>query len=287
MDNPAADSSLPVAVEYMRHLGLPVGDGTWFIVQPVHFHIARDHIVLTDPRQLAITDAEARALFEAARPLFEEAGKSLVFGNSSTWFVQADDWQQLHTASPDAACGHNIDIWMPQGSAALSWRKLQNEVQMQWHAEAVNHAREARGARPVNSVWLWGGASAIRSATQPMPYTEAFNLPQWMQGLGNLTGRQHAQASAEQVLSAAPASGLVVLDHLMPPALAGDWASWLEQMHLLEQQWFAPLLAALKSTTLSGLTLVANHNTRLNEFIVTRTSLHKFWVKPSLARLLP
>jgi hypothetical protein len=278
-------NSLSVATLLMQCYGLPVVNGTWFIIQPVHFHIARDHLVLTDVWQLDITEAESRALFAAAEPLFKEMGKSLVFGDATTWFVQADDWQDLQTSSPHAACGHNIDIWMPQGSAALSWRKLQNEVQMQWYADPVNAAREARSAKPVNSIWLWGGAVMPPPALSA-PYTDVFGLTHWMQGLGATAGKQADNINAAELIDSTPDRGLLALDNLISPALSGDWSTWLEQMHRLEVEWFAPLLAALKSNALQELRLILNHTTQLAELRVTKAALHKFWVKPSLARLL-
>ena len=283
------ESSPPAADALMRLHGLQAETGTWFVLHPVHFHIARDHLVLTDPRQLALDEAEARALFDAALPLFEEDGKTLVYGDAGTWFMQADDWQDLHTATPDAACGHNIDIWLPQGAQERAWRKLQNEIQMHWHMHEVNAAREARGAPTVNSLWLWGGASLPQATHthQPAPYTDAFNFQGWSAALAASAGDQLADCRATDVVMTAPQRGLLALDGLLAPALAADWGSWLEQMQALEAAWFAPLHRALQAGRLHRIRFVLTHNTRLAEFSVSQGALRKFWVKPSLNRLLP
>ncbi len=110
-----ADNSPPLAVGAMRSFGLTADAGFWFVIQPIHIHIARDHLVLTDLRQLQLADEEARRLFEVAQPLFEQDGRQLVYGNADTWFARADDWSALQTSTPDAACGRSIDIWTPQG----------------------------------------------------------------------------------------------------------------------------------------------------------------------------
>src|SRR4051812_26469840 len=70
----------PVATALMHSLGLQATAGVWFILQPVHIHIARDHLVLTDPRQLSLDETEARILFDIAKLLFEEVGKELLYG---------------------------------------------------------------------------------------------------------------------------------------------------------------------------------------------------------------
>lgn len=278
----ARNSSPPVAPGLMRAFGLEPGDGTWFIVQPVHIHIARDHLVLTDPRQLVLSDQESRTLFEIAAPLFAEYGKHLRYGNAGIWFVRADNWAELLTSTPDAASGHNIDIWMPQGPAARDWRKVQNEVQMHWFGHALNNAREERGMKPVNSLWLWGGAAA--DVAPANAYSGLFNLSGWMESFTATAPQAQADCAAD-VIASRPQHGLAVLDTLLEPALSNDWSRWLDGMHALEEKWFAPLLQALKAGALDRVSLIATHDSGLVRFAVSRGSLRKFWVKPSLAPL--
>ncbi len=288
-DRTLPHGSPPLAPALMRRHGLQADAGTWFVVQPVHFHIASDHLILADPRQLELADDEARALFEDARMLFEESGLPLVYGDAATWFVRADDWRELDTATPDAACGHNIDIWMPRGEAERAWRKLQNEVQMQWHDHAVNAARDARRQAPANSLWLWGGATLSSPSHDGMPAacSDAFLPGDWCATPGAAGARKHAACNAAAVIAAAPQRGLLLLDSLRDAALAEEWGNWLHAMQALEQDWFAPLLTAVQDGRLAQLTLVAGNATRLDEYRIRKSALRKFWRTPSLARLLP
>jgi hypothetical protein len=82
-------------------------------------------------------------------------------------------------------------------------------------------------------------------------------------------------------------SGLLLLDALAAPALADDWSAWIERWHALEQEWLAPLLAALQAGKLGALTLILDDSSRLLTIDVNRASLRKFWVQPSLARMVP
>lgn len=282
-DAPERNSSPPIAPALMRSLGNEPDTGHWFVVQPVHIHIARDHLVLTDTRKLMLPEQEARALFDIAAPLFDDYGKTLLYGDAGIWFVRADDWCALHTSTPDAASGHNIDIWMPRGPTERDWRKVQNEVQMHWFNHAINEAREARGLKPVNSLWLWGGASADALLTSH--YTNTFNLSDWIKSFGTVAPARTTSATAQEVIAAKPQRGLVVLDTLLEPALSNDWSLWLDGMHALEEHWFAPLLEALRSGAIDHLSLIATHDSGLSQFAVSRLSLRKFWVKPSLAPL--
>jgi hypothetical protein len=286
LDTASHDSdSPPVGAELVRTFGHEPADGHWFILHPVHIHIGRDHMLLTDRRELGLDEQSSRILFDLAKPLFEECDKTLVYGDANTWFLRADDWAGLQTTTPDAASGHNVDVRMPRGPGEREWRKLQSEVPMHWFDQPVNQAREADGLRPVNALWLWGGG---RAASRPAaPYDTVLGLHDWMRALDPQTTRGQAIPDVATLLAARPARALVVLDSLLESGLAGDWARWLENMRTIEREWLAPLLASQRSGGLGELTLIATGDARLTRFYTTRFSLHKFWVKPSLTALLP
>jgi hypothetical protein len=280
LSNGTDSVGFPFAGPMMHSLGLAPESGYWFILQPAHFHVARDHIVLSDPRKLVLNDEESRTLFDSIRPLFEESGKTLAYGNARTWFMRADDWADLQTSTPEATSGHNIDIWMPKGSSARAWRKLLNEVQMLWHAHPLNEEREYAGRQPINSLWLWGGAAAGTYAAQHS-YAQIVNAPDWAQAQGTPV----ISAEAAALLNTSASRSLAVLSDPMVPALAQDWSAWLEMMQTLEKNWFSALLDGLKDGKIEQLTLVFSHGSKLLEVVTGKNSLKKFWVKPSLNSL--
>lgn len=274
----------PPAAAAILQAGRPeLREGHWFVLQPAHIHIARDHLVLTDVGQLELDEADARRLFDSALPLFEEIGRTLIYIDAATWLMRADDWAGLHTSSPQAASGRNIDIWMPEGPGELPWRKLQNEVQMQWFSESLNEAREMRGLKPVNSLWLWGGADASIVPPASTNYQASFNLSGWSQVPG---GAQHSAISADALLATPLERGLLMLDSLLAPGLTNDWGYWLHHMETLENLWFAPLLLALREKRLDSLSLILTGQDKLLHLTATTSTLRKFWVKPSLNKLV-
>ncbi|MGI4849693.1 MAG: hypothetical protein ACRYGK_16385 [Janthinobacterium lividum] len=285
-------SSPPLAQAVRAACALEKEDGTWFVLTPVQLHVARDHLVLADRRQLELSEPESRALFETARPLFEEFGHALRYASASTWLLRADAWADLSTSTPDAASGHNIDIWLPKGAGERDWRRLQNEVQMAWHDHPVNQQREARGVKPVNSLWLWAATPAAlppaaAAPAQPMRYPGIATLPGWSEALAEIAlVRQLASAPAWSTSMAPAASQALHYDSsLIGPALVADWSSWLAQLQRLESEVFLPALEALKSGRLASLALVFTHGTRTLEFIVSKNSLARFWIKPTLGKL--
>ncbi len=276
-------NSPPAAAALLRKHDPQLQQGHWFIVQPAHIHVARDHLVLTDIAQLALAETESRRFFASAQRLFEEIGRSLIYLNASTWLMRADDWAGLRTSSPHAASGRNIDIWMPSGPGELAWRKLQNEVQMQWFADALNEQRESSGLKPVNSLWLWGGADAAAfAANAANPYQGCFNLHDWPQ---TLCADWLSACGPGDVLSMTGERGLLLLDTLLEPGLTSEWGLWLQGMETLDREWFAPLMHALRCKRLHSLTLVLSGQDRLLQRNLTAASLRKFWVRPSLSHL--
>lgn len=273
------DTGAPVATAVMHGCGLQAeaGLGHWFIVQPAHIQLSRTHLLLSDPRALQLSEAESRALYELARPCFEEQGKTLLHPAPGLWFARADEWSGMATASPDAATTQNLSDWMPEGEHARAYRKLQNEIQMQWHEHPVNEARQARGLQAVNSFWLWGGAGPLKAAPQPLAIAGG---PAWMQALAAPALRQPSAAQ----LIARP--GGAMLAELIPSAQTGDWSDWIARMQRIEQEWLAPLLAALQDGRISRLTLLLSHRNGWSTVGTSKLALRKFWRKPNLNLLL-
>ncbi len=268
-----------LAAHVMRGYGLNPGAGSWFIVNPAHLEVARSHLLLHDTRSLRLSDAHSRALFDAAKPYFDDSGKPLHYGDAATWFMRADDWAGLSTASPDAATGLNLTDWLPTGERAAEFRKLQNEVQMLWFNHPVNAEREERALASINGFWPWALAKAGDVA--PLPLLAASSAPPWLAALAG------QGAATVEALAAAGEDAILVAGELIGPALATEWSSWLAAMQHLEHSVFAPALAALRDGRVDQLRLLLSHRTGHLELTTTRLALRAFWRSPSLAALLP
>ncbi|HEX8611135.1 MAG TPA: hypothetical protein VF800_07570 [Telluria sp.] len=276
----SADGTPALAGAVMQGYGLAQTEGTWFIVHPAHTQIARSHLLMADMRRLQLSEAHGRALFELAKPYFDESGKTLLYGDAGTWFMRADDWADLETSTPDSAVGLNLTDWMPKGASSRAFRMLQNEVQMLWFEHPVNTEREARGLAAINSFWPWGAAPA-GAGVDASSLATSDALP----SMAALAG--HPQAASATPLASLTTDAIVLCDALTEAALATDWAGWLQHMHRLEQSIFAPALAALKEGRLQQLQLLLSHRARHVAFTTTRLSQRAFWRRPTLDRLLP
>jgi hypothetical protein len=91
--------------------------------------------------------------------------------------------------------------------------------------------------------------------------------------------------SVADIIQKTPQHGVLILDELTGLALGNAWAEWLAAFQHYETTWFAPLLAALQNGDLDRLAITVSHDHALASYTASKSSLRKFWRKPSLAPL--
>ncbi|HET9733789.1 MAG TPA: hypothetical protein VFP62_00820 [Burkholderiales bacterium] len=228
-------------------------EGFWVRADPVHFRLMRDRMVLVPVAGLQ--QAEADALVATLNRQF--AGRhEFRAAHPDAWAMRAEP-AALESVSPQELAGMDIDPHLP----GAPWTVLLNEIQMALHEHPVNEAREL----PVNSVWLWGAGTLPRSLAGP-----------W----------RSVSAAEPLAIGLARAAGIAT----RAPAPSAD--AWLvdlpgEGRHLavlegaaaaLEETWFAPLLAALRSDRIGMVTLHLPDAGATVE--TTRADLRRFWRRP-------
>ncbi len=265
------------------------GDKLWACIEPVHVRIAHDHLVLIDPATLGVRTEEARALFDAARPVIEDLGITLQAPTPLRWYVACDALGALAGASLLRASGRNIEIWLPHeagtGERSRPWMKLQNEVQMAWFEHPLNIERESRGLPAINSIWLHGQGT-MRPVTGR--FTHVMSDAAATRGLAlasGVTPSSPPESFAALSKGFTEGSTLVELDPFSAPFIQQDWARWNDALKALEAAWFAPALAALTDGTLGRLRLTLCGDTGSVTLSVTRADLRKFWRRRRIAAL--
>jgi hypothetical protein len=231
-------------------------DAPWMRVDPVHLKLERDQLVLLDDEALQLSADEAQALAASVAAHFHDHFSLEVLA-SARWYARPRAPTRIRSVSTRAVRGRGIAAWMPQGEDAVLWHSVMNEAQMLLHDHPVNEAREARGALPVNSLWFWGAGR--HRPLSPRPAQSAFGNDPLLRGLAREAGMSAAglPLDATQWLASAPQNGIAwfALDALSAAADYGDSARWLTQLARLERDWFAPLLAALRSGRIGMITL--------------------------------
>lgn len=232
----------PIAPITLQYDGGAPGTDYWLRADPVHLRVMRERIVLAETAWLELDAAEAESLAHSIRAHFGAAFSPQVL-HPARWYLRLDSAPQLHTTPLSLAVGCDIDPLLPQGEDAMAFRAQLNELQMLLFEHPVNQAREACGALPVNSLWLWGGGllPLPRTSTQTI-YTDDIELA----ALARFCGAPPAAPPARFDAALLKPDAVVVLEHLKVGGQYGDAIAWRDAMIALERDWFAPLLAYLR-----------------------------------------
>jgi hypothetical protein len=261
-------------------------------LDPVHLHVGRDHLVLTDPAALALSPDDAQALAGSVAALFADEGLALDAYAGARWYLRELDPARplrLRTHSMLGALGRNIDAWMPVGDDARRWRRLVNEVQMTWYAHPVNARREAQGLPPVNSLWIEGRGPGTGPALAPAAAHALARIAAHRAGPA-----PDAVIGAPGTALANAASPLVVVDdagplsyepRLLDAHVAGDPQGWAQAWRALDATVFTPIGRA-EGPWRDGANLVLAGDAGWRALRIAPRADWRFWRRPKGAALL-
>jgi hypothetical protein len=257
--------------------GMDPGADHWLRADPVHLRADRNSLLLIPSQAFSIAAAEAQVLAAALAPLL--AGKYELHAlRPEQWCLRIVGGAQGDASerSPVDLAGANIDPHLPP----KRWHPLLTELQMALYDNSVNTAREERGDPAINSLWLWGAGKLPATASGPWHSVSATDS--LVLGLARLAGMRHRApgAGAAEWLERAPEDGrhLLVFDELRGLQSLGEFEALARRLRELEANWFAPLLAALKSRRIGMLTV--HMPEAALSFETARGDLGRFWRRP-------
>jgi hypothetical protein len=133
----------------------------WWRVDPVHFQLGTDHVTLAITSFTDLTSMQAEELIKSLTPALEARNAKLIFQAPHSWYLQWPQLGPLLCASPSAALGRSVEMYLPQDAQpdllqARSWRQFCTEVEMTWFNHPVNDQRQQAGQSAVNGLWLQG-----------------------------------------------------------------------------------------------------------------------------------
>ncbi|MCP5328792.1 MAG: hypothetical protein H7A15_09090 [Sinobacteraceae bacterium] len=256
--------------------------GSAWLATPLHLvagldtvHLRQDGIVRLDvPEREALAAGFAAALGGGRLQLSPAGAEAFV--------LQGLDLDAVQTVEPVDCLGGSLADAQPSGPGAVGLRRLMSEIEMWLHEHPVNLQRVARGARPVNALWLWGGAATQRPAIagfgavaaagagrRPVPDAAADAVPDGVAAIvRDDTVPQCVYADDAWTRAVVRLAGLELAPEGVTPdpaafALAGD-ALVVARWHAadppdaaaFEARFLEPALAALRRGALGRLTLV-------------------------------
>jgi hypothetical protein len=251
--------------------GRDPGADHWVRADPVHLQLMRDRLILVPSAAFTLSLEEAEALVAALNHHFTDR-LYLQAVEAGRWCARIQKEVAAELSPPLYAAGRAVDL---RGGA------LVNEVQMLLHAHPVNEAREARGEPVVNSLWLWGAGKA--PAVPPARWQTVWANDPIALGLARLGGARARRLpeNADALLGQSPPESrqLVVLDSLRAPLALGQAGDYRSSIDALEENWFAPLLAALRRGSIGMVTLHVPDSLAAS-FETIRGDLRRFWRRP-------
>lgn len=253
--------------------GLDAGSHSWICVDPVHLRFARGTLIIGSPGELDLSQDEAGRLVAALNEHLADLGEFLA-PRPDRWYLRLRRAPQVATHPLSSVIGRPVEPFLPQGAEAREWRRIINEAQVLLHNHPLNMAREEAGRPAANSLWPWGAGALPASATAPAgPVYSAHPIAR---GLARLAGAPcHAVPQGSVV-----EGGFVLLEALADPAQSLDIHAWRSAIGELEECWFRPLLAALKSGQLKHLRLTGLGDEGIADVTVEAGGLWKFWRRP-------
>ena len=202
-------------------------------VDPVHFAFARDHLLVgpvdvpPTPREDALLAAHLQAALDE---LAADAGPALHIHRGHWLLALARPWS-LRSTPLDAAFGQPVHEHWPTGTDAVGWRRLLNDVQMRWHQEPLNEAREASGSRAINGLWLHGGGAW--AGLPARPFAAVADADPVLRGWALASGLPR-EALHDDAEVAAAGDTVSIRRDLLLPAQFDAWGQWLDRLTQLQ-----------------------------------------------------
>jgi len=264
------EGDFPIAAISAAADGLEVSNQYWLRVDPVHFVMQRDCFSLNEPVPLPLHPAHSAQMVASLNAYFVQDGLLFCIGKSGAWYLRANESTQITTTLPSVAMGKNVHHFMLQGIDSAKWKSILNEAQMLLHDHLANEAREFSGELMVNSVWLSGGG--VIPAYRALPHDVDLIMANDVLNRGLATWAnivyQSVPESIDEVLQSKAQHVRIALSQ-----------SNHSKTNCLDETWFAPIFAALKSKKVEQLTLNLGFYEKCLVVIIKPLGVYKFWRK--------
>jgi len=243
--------------------GLEVGKAYWLRADAVNLVLQRDCFSLGELVPLQINREHAELMIASLNQHFNQDGLNFLIGHSGAWYLRAARTPQIKTSLPGLAAGKDIHQFMPQGVESSKWLAVLNEVQMLLFEHPANVAREGAGELAVNSVWFSGGGMMPPLETLQNNANMLVADSVFYQGLATLVGIPYQPLP--KTLAAMMQSNVMHVRMKMP------------HLSHLDEAWFKPLLAALKSRKIKHLILNLGFYEKSLVVEIKPIDVYRFW----------
>ena len=136
---------------------------------PVYLEPRLDHLFLHAFAPGEVSASEFGRFFNHLQETLAADGDFAFARVGAFGYLRSDAAIETAALSPQAVNQRVPNDYMPAGTAAAAYRQRLSEIEMALHDHEANQERVARGAFPVNSVWMWGGGRLPEIEPRPLP----------------------------------------------------------------------------------------------------------------------
>lgn len=249
-----------------------LGEGCWLRADPAHLRLQREQLVLLPNPEVSAD--EALQLCASLNEHFAGQGMEFFAPHPQRWYVRLERVPYIETVPLSQAAGRNVRGLLPRGVEAMRWHQLFNEIQMLLFAHPLNEAREARGALPVNSVWLWGGGII---APLQKTYGSVSSNEVIVEMLADAAGIPFTEWPERWRDDAGDGRQLLVWTGLRSALQRGDLAAWRDALQDFETGYAQPLWQALRAGKIAQLQIDIVGGDNVRQMLLARAGAWAFW----------
>jgi hypothetical protein len=270
------ESDLPIAAISRLSDDNQHPEGIWLRADPVHVQADRDGLILIDNNRFILSQHDALALAADINMLLKPYELELEVPGPYRWYLRVHDDLKLRTTPLDSIVGKDILPYMPSGDDRINLIQLMNDIQMTLHDSDVNKKREQEKALPINSVWFWGYGELPKIIDRHWSFIVSDEM--LAKGLSMIAATPFDELPDNYndiKYAGSNYNGLIVINAFQKFSHYHDLEGWLEALIRYEENWFSPLLNALKRNELDQL----NIKTELRSINLDKGSQYKIWKK--------
>ncbi len=288
-DHEAALASVMASVELDKY----DKQAYWLRVDPVQMVVDRDALILIPAQALAISEQESQALINAFNEHFKHDKVVLEYASPYSWYLKMAQPVDLRTHTLESVAYHSIREAYPEGNAAMYWRKMINEAQMLFFNHPVNESRRAQGKPDINSIWIWGEGQLTDRLIVQRPEVKVWSSDLYLRGLANLANSEfslppktyhHWEVQKKSLKTQQTISHHIIhLEGYSKALCALQKEGEVRVLQQLEEEWFSPILRALKNREITSVLLELGGDFRYH---LIPSHVYRFWrFKSDLTKL--
>ena len=252
-------AALPAASVAGAAASGPLGPAVW-LAEPLHLTEGVGRVHLERRGRLRLSAEECTRLATDFNALFGPSALALAPLPSGAFVLSGPPAEGAQTLEPARVAAGPLAEALAQGPGSAALRRLGAELEMWLYTHPLNAERAGRGVPPVSTLWLWGGGAPCAERAERTLPAQALGIDAYVDGLICL-GADTPCAVSPPHWPYAPGRPIERALHVLEVREVlwrEPGADLLGALAVLDRQWLAPALAALRSGALERLWLLAN-----------------------------